>query len=101
MAVLGADRRIYPCCGEGYTGPPGPILSVTPIQTDERGDYQLLRYFYGITIRVPPLHTWPPGSAVNRPDPREREPLLAVNPNRPLEQLEATPTLTPETKTVF
>jgi hypothetical protein len=100
MAVLGANQRIY-ALTEPYNGPPGPILSVTKPEADERGEYQLIRYFYGITIRVPPLHLWPPGWAINRPDPRAREPLLVVNPRSPRERLEATPTPEPETTTSF
>jgi hypothetical protein len=88
LCVLGPDARIYPC-GPNYKGPPGPIVAVDGyIQTDEDGPYQNIRYFYGVTIRVPPLETWPEGASIPRPDPRERNPLTT---RRDIETIRSTP----------
>lgn len=86
--VLGPDARIYPH-GHNYSGPPGPILFADKhIQEDEEGPYQNIRYFYGITIRVPPIESWPEGASIARPDPRNRQALIA---RHDIETLRATP----------
>jgi len=66
IACLGTDHKIRPA-GRGYRGPPGMLFQVSPVQVDERGEYQLITYFGFVRIRVPPLHTWPEGSYLDGP----------------------------------
>jgi hypothetical protein len=88
--VLGPDARLYPY-GPNYKGPPGPIVCASKtIEEDNEGEYQVIRYFYGIAIRVPPLETWPEGAVIERPDPRERSALYA---GTPIEYIRATPSV--------
>jgi hypothetical protein len=62
MAVLSADGRIRPC-PPSYSGPPGPILSVSDVRRDDEGEYQVISLLLlgRPPIRVPPLSTWTAG----------------------------------------
>lgn len=66
-AILGTDQRIRPNL-PGYKGSPGAIFQVSQVYKDKRGEYQLINILNKLNIRVPPLHTWPPGAYVPKPD---------------------------------
>jgi hypothetical protein len=67
-AILGADQRIRPNL-PGYKGPPmQAVFQVSQVYKDKLGEYQLINLLNKLNIRVPPLHTWPPGAYVPKPD---------------------------------
>jgi hypothetical protein len=62
MAVLGIDGRIRPCT-KSYSGPPGIILSVSPVAKEDdegRPPHQIIHMLSPawIRLKVPPLQEW-------------------------------------------
>jgi len=68
-AVLGADQRIRPHVPGFQVSPIQATFQVSQVYKDKNGvEYQLINMLNKLNIRVPPLHTWPPGAYVPKPD---------------------------------